>query len=273
MTKYITLFALSVSIGCGSSSEPDQPKNDLPEQPAPQPQPQPARTLINRPLLSGSPLNLLLDIGFRDAGWGHFTTIYDNFSGQVTPQQRTFSLSPASVTAPVGIIKDPSATDEKSRGIVSLCSFLGGKGPFVARVWISKSSAAGAPVPLEDDPTVFRAAITTGGLPEGKAYDLARKEDKVLGDRTWVLFEAKIDAELPSTAFFNLKFGRRGGAFMVQAPEVLAEALLPPSGKAMALNVPVLARTVFADESAAIAAYVRQPHQLGLPKVPITIPK
>jgi hypothetical protein len=275
MTKYITLFALSLGVvACGSSSEPEQPKSDLPTDPGSQPQPQPAvRTLINRPLLSGSPLNLVLDQGFRDSGWGHFTTVYDNLSGQLTPTQRTFSLSPVSVTAPVGIFKDPAATDEKSKGFTSLCSFLGGKGPFVARVWVSRSSVAGAPLPLEDDPAVFRTSITTGGLPEGKAYDLARKEEKLLGDRTWILFEGTIDAELPSTAFFNLKFGRRGGGFMVTAPEVLATALLPPAGKTMALQLALRARTVLPEESSAIAAYVRQPHQLGLAKVPITIPR
>jgi hypothetical protein len=266
-----TLLALAL-IGCGSSSEPKLPENNQPTEPGPQPKPEPAaRTLINRPLLMTSPQNLLLDIGFRDAGWGHFTSFYDNFSAQVSVTSRTFSVSPASVTAPIGIFKDTAATDEKSKGIVSLCSFLGGKGPFVARVWVSRSNVAGDPLELEEDATVFRAALTTGGYPEGKAYDLARKDVKVLGGRQWVLFEGRVEGELPSTAFFNLKFGKRGGGYMVQAPEVIAEPLMG-GAKTMAWTAPISARAVTVDEGAAIAAYVRQPHQLGLPKVPIAIP-
>jgi len=277
MNKYIPLLALAVThaaFGCGSSNEPEQPTNNLPTQPGPQPKPEPAaRTLIQRPLLTTSAQNLLLDIGFREGGWGHFTSFFDGASAQVQVASRTFSLAPASVTAPVGVFKDSTATDTKSRGIISLCSFLGGKGPFIARVWVSRSNVAGEPLELEDDPLVFRAAITTGGYPEGKAYDLARKDSKTLGARTWVLFEGKIEAELPGTAFFNLKFGRRGGGYMVTAPEVMAEALMPAADKTMALEVPLRVRTVTFDESAAIAAYTKQPHQLGLPKVPITIPK
>jgi len=277
MTKYIPLFALGLAFsigGCGSSVEPEQPKNDLPTQPPPQQTPQPAaRTLVHRPLLSASPQNLLLDIGFRDAGWGHFTSFFDGFSAQATPTSRTFSLSPASVTAPVGIFKDTKGDDVKTRGMTSLCSFLGGKGPFVARVWATRTNIADAPIDFEEDPAVFRAAITTGGYPEGKAYDLARKETKVLGDRTWVLFEGRIEAELPSTAFFNLKFGKKGGGYMVTAPEVIAEALLPAGDKAMSVVPAARVRAIASDESAAIAAYVRQPHQLGLPKPGIVVPK
>jgi hypothetical protein len=274
MTKYISLFAIALLAGCGSSSEPEQPKNNTPSDPGPQPQPTPAaRTLVMRPLLAASPQNLLLDIAFRESGWSHFTSFFDNFASQLSPSSRTFSLSPASVTAPVGIFKDPNADDVKSRGMNSIASFLGGKGPFVARVWASRSNIAGEPIELENDPAVFRTSITTGGYPEGKAYDLARKEEKVLGARTWVLFEGRIEAELPSTAFFNLKFGRRGGAFMVTAPEVIAEALLPTGDKAMSMITKVTGRAILPDESAAIAAYVRQPHQLGLPKPPLTIPK
>lgn len=179
---------------------------------------------------------------------------------------RTFSLAPASVTAPVGIFKDPAADDVKSKGMVSVCSFLGGKGPFVARVWISRSNAAGDPIELEEDPLVFRASLTTGGFPEGKAYDLARKDQTTLGKRTWVLFESKVEADLPSTAFFNLKFGRKGGGYMATAPEVLAVNLLPPGDSKMSFVAPIAARAVLPDEALAIAAYIRQPHQLGLPK-------
>ncbi len=261
-----TLLTLAL-VGCGSSVKPEQPNELPPVQTPPDPTPQPAvRTIIHRPLLSGSPQNLLLDVGFRDSGWGHFTTFFDSGSAMAQVTSRTLSLAPASVTAPVGVFKDPSGDDVKSRGMISVCSFLGGKGPFVARVWVSRSNAAGDPIDLEEDPLVFRAALTTGGYPEGKAYDLARKDQKTLGKRTWILFESRVDAELPSTAFFNLKLGRKGGGYMVTAPEVIAVSLLPPADSKMSLAFPVAARAVLPDEAAAIAAYIRQPHPLGLPK-------
>lgn len=272
MKTALCILATIALVGCGSSVEPEQPKTELPTTTPPETTPQAVRTIVTRPLLAGSPQNLLLDTTFRDQGgfaWGHFASLYDGGTALATASSRTLSLSPESVSAQVGVFKDTTATDEKSRGIISLSTFLGGKGPFLARIWASRSNVAGAPIALEEDPTVFRAAITTGGLPEGKAYDLVRKSEKTIGDRTWVLFEARIDADLPSTAFFNLKFGRKGGAFMVQAPEVIAISLLPPDVPA-SFKVGVSPRAVTFDESAAMGWYLRQPHQLSLHK-PSTI--
>lgn len=263
----ISLFIVSVAavtaLGCGSSVDPEQPKNDLPPVTTPPDnEPLPTRTLIQRSVLSGSPQNLLLNIGFSASGWGHFTTFFDGAYSPVQITTRTFSRAPESVTAPVGIFKDPAADDTKSKAMTSVCSFLGGKGPFIARIWVSRSNVAGEPSELADDPAVFRAALTTGGLPEGKAYDLSRKEEKVIGGRTWQLFEARVDAELPSTSFFTLRFGRRGGGFMVTAPEVVALGLMPPGDSKMSLSAPHRARAVSFEEGAAIGGYLRQPHRL-----------
>ena len=272
MTTFINTRSLALAalvVGCGSSVQPEQPKVETPTVTPPETTPNAVRTIVTRPLLAGSPNNLLLDTTFRDQGgfsWGHFAGLYDGGAALATATSRTLSLSPESVSAQVGIFKDTTATDEKSRGITSLSTFLGGKGPFLARVWVSRSNVAGAPIDFEDDPTVFRASITTGGLPEGKAYDLSRKTEKKIGERTWWLYETKVDDDLPSTAFYNLKFGRKGGAFMVQAPEVVAVNLLPPSDGAMALKPALKPRMVTFEESAAIAWYLRQPPKLTPPK-------
>lgn len=203
---------------------------------------------------------------FRSRGWGHFTTMLGTAS-LATVTSLTLSVAPASVTAPVGVFMDPTATDEKSRVLTSLCSFLGGRGPFIARIWISRSNIAGEPIELVDDPSVFRAAITQEGMiGSGKAYDLTRKDEKVLGKRTWILYETKIDAQLPATAFFTMVFGRSGGAFMATAPEVVALNLMPPADTAMSLELPAKVRALTTDERAAMDFYVRQPHPLGLPQ-------
>lgn len=267
----LSLFSLS-AIGCGSSQEPQQPDNTLVPDATPAPTPEPKRTLVQRTLLPGAPQNLLLDITFRDSGWGHFTSLFDGGASQPQVGSRTFGLSPAGVSAPIAIFKDPSGDDAKSKGMSSIASFLGGKGPFVARVWISRSNAAGEPIILDADPAVFRCAITTGGLPEGKAYDLARKDEKVVGARTWVLFEGRVDDDLPGTAFFNLKFGRKGGGFMVQAPEVVPLKLLPEGPTTMSSPFIVKSRALLPEEHEAIAFYRRQPVQLGLPKLPKFVP-
>lgn len=284
MTKLPFLLALSglwassmlALVGCGSSPEPTQADRTIvpapPSGPADDAGVTAKRTLVSRGLLSGAPQNLLLDITFRDSGWGHFTSIFDGGASQPTITARVFSQSPAGVSAPVATFKDPAATDIKSKGITSIASFLGGKGPFAARVWVSRTDPAGAALPLEEDPLVFRCALTTGGLPEGKAYDLARKAEQTFGGRTWVLFEGQIDADLPGTAFFNLKFGKKGGGFLVQAPEVVPLALLPAGPKTMSLPVGSKARALLPEEYEAIAFYQRQPVQLGLPKLPRFVP-
>ncbi|MBI2388683.1 MAG: hypothetical protein HYV09_03615 [Deltaproteobacteria bacterium] len=268
----LSLIALFAA-GCGSSAEPEPPKAEPIVDAGPaDTAPVSTRTLINRPLLAGAPQNLLLDITFRDQGWGHFTSFYDSASSQLNVQSRVASLAPAGLTAPIAVFKDPTADDARSKGMTSIASFLGGKGPFVARIWVSRSNAAGQPIELVEDPAVFRCAITTGGMPEGKAYDLARKDTKVLGDRTWVLFESTIEADLPGTAFFNLKFGRKGGGYMVSAPEVVASKLLPAGDTKASYEAPATARALLPEERDAIARYVKQPHRLGLPALPRFVP-
>jgi hypothetical protein len=277
MTKLLfAALSLSLFIGCGSSAEPVQSDPTLvPDAGAPDDVGAPApakRTLVSRGRLPGAPQNLLLDVTFRDNGWGHFTSFYDGAMSQPSVGVRVLSLAPAGVSAPVATFKDSAATDEKSKGITSIASFLGGKGPFVARVWVSRTNVAGEPRPLEDDALVFRAALTTGGLPEGKAYDLARKDERLVGDRTWTLFEGRVDDALPGTAFFNLKFGRKGGGYLVQAPEVTPLRLLPAGESTMVKPFVVKPRALAPEEYEAIAFYQRQPVQLGLPKLPRFVP-
>ncbi len=266
------LAPLLVAVGCGSSVEP---------QPHAHPAPAPAavendagvapRSLKTGSLLPYSPQNLLLDVTFREGGWGHFNSFYDGNFNPLTTPSRIFSDSPGGVGAPVGVFKDSSATDEKSKALVSLASFLGGKGPFVAHVWVSRSNVAGAPVELPNDPLYFRAAVAGDVGSTAKGWDLQQKTTRVHGARTWVLYEAKIIDNLPS-GFFVIRFGRLGGQYMVTAPEVVPLSLLPAGDAKMSGELPAVARPALPEEIAAAAAYARQPIQLGLPKVPRVVP-
>jgi hypothetical protein len=271
-TFFPSLFALLVvgfAVGCdsgsdSSSDQANQTPSDAGSDTATPPEPAPVRTLVTRSLLPGAPQNLILDWTFREAGWGKFLSLYEGAFSQYTVPSRVLGPTPAGVTAAVGIFRDSNATDEKSRGIVSICSLLGGKGPFLAKVWVSKSNVEGAPLEFAEDPLEFRAAITTGGLPEGKAYELARKSSTKIGERTWYLYEARVEADLP-TSFFNLRFGRKGGQFQVQAPEVVPLGLLPAGDTTKSFTFATAPRLVDAVELAAMREYAKLPVQLGLP--------
>jgi hypothetical protein len=271
MRTSIIPLAVLVLTACGTKQEEPIPAAAAPEPEAPEagvePPPAPKRTLLRRPLLPTLPQNLLLDGSFRGEGWGQFLNFFDGQQrdGASAISLRTFSRSPVGITTPVVAVRDPSGTDERTRAITAIASFLGGPGPFRARIWVSRTDAAGDPRDFEDDPTVFRAAITTEGYPEGRAYDLARVDSATFGDRTWILFEAIVEAELPS-GFFNLRFGRKGGGYLLQAPEVVPTALLQPTAAALRAGTFVaLERALAVDELSAIAAYKRQPLQLGVP--------
>lgn len=277
-TTFFALFALVV--GCGSSSQPQQKNNPAPDQPASDdagtPDAQtPVRTMKTGTLLPGAPQNLVLDATFRGSGgWGQFMTFNSGFTAQVTLASRQYSASPASLTTPVGILKDTAADDTKGKALVSLCSFLGGKGPFVAHVWATHTTVAGDPLDLPDDATLFHPSISVGEGSGGKAWDLKQIESKVIGGRTWWRYEAKIDEDLPF-GFFNLRTGTKGGAIWVQAPEVVPLGALDAASTGMkteSLHIAMKPRAAEPDEIAAMAAYARQPIQLGRPKLPKMIP-
>jgi hypothetical protein len=257
-------------VACGSSSQPQQ-------QPLPQGNVTPAsddagtsgtdsgvavRALKQGHLLPGAPQNLILDASFRDQGWGKFLVI--SGSSTITIASRVFGASPAGPSIPVGVLKDPAATDAKSKVLNVLAGFLGGKGPFTVGVWVSRSTAAGDPKDLEADDTVFKAFVSKDG--STSAYALKRTVSQTIGNRTWWRFEAKIDGDL-ATGYFHLKVGNKGGAIWAQAPEVIPVSAVP-GDKTMSLAAPTTIHVLEPDELEAIALYKRQPIQLQLPKLP-----
>ncbi|MBL8717948.1 MAG: hypothetical protein JNL79_18360 [Myxococcales bacterium] len=251
------LLALSL-VGCGSSVDPAQPDTGLvdtgvAETPAPKPA---ARTLETVGLLPGPAQNMVLDWTFREAGWGAFLAITDGSFSQATLPVRVLTDSPGGASAPVALFKDPTGTVDKSRGVTATCVLVGGKGPFEASVWVSRSTFAGEPVEWADD--LGSASITTQGPKLGKAYPLTVDPSRTrkVGDRTWVQLRARIDATL-ETAFFVIQ-SSKNGVLWVTAPWIVPVELTGTPGTTTKSWVPgVAAREPSAAELQAIRDYVR----------------
>ncbi|MEO7095529.1 MAG: hypothetical protein ABI175_19895 [Polyangiales bacterium] len=263
--------AANLAIGCGGSSSTPNPLSDASPPPAPTstadtgtppPPPAPVRALKTGNLLPTPAHNLLLDPNFAQdpLGWGHFYCFYEaSLSSVVEFGLRTDSASPGGVSAPIVVVKDPTATDARSKGLRMISSISGGPGPYSARVWLSASDIAGNPTELPEGGATV--AVTTTAVT--KTFDIARTETLVIGDRTWVLFSATIADTLTAGGFFQIHLGKQGGGFRITAPELVPAALGPVSPKSFVK--PALARPPTADERAAIDAYRRLPVALMAP--------
>ena len=244
--------------GCGSSGDPRSAavaETGVPDAATETPPSVAPRTLETAPLLPFAPQNLILDWTFRETGWGSFLILPVGATAPASVPVRTFTDSPGRASAPVALLKDPTGTDEKSKALTATCVLVGGKGPFDAGVWFSRSTFAGAPVEWDDTADHGTASITTDGpVKSGKSYPLKRTETRKVGERTWVRLEAHIDDSL-ATAFFVIQAGKNG-ALWVTAPSIVPVGLLPgPTTKSIVANTKP--RPATALELEAIAAYAR----------------
>jgi hypothetical protein len=146
-----------------------------------------------------------------------------------------------------------------------LTSFQGGAGPFHAKVWVSKSNLAGAPVALTIDAKGMRASITDE-TPDGEAFDLTPVEGatRVAGGRTWTLLRAEITKPLAYGGFFVLHTGTGGGQFHVAAPEIVAQPLVDGLAATRSTSSPLVvrARAKTSTEKSAILRYKSKLPQL-----------
>ncbi len=259
ISSLCSLTSLLALVGCGSSVDPGQPDTGavvdtgVAETPAPKPA---ARTLQTVGLLPGPAQNLVLDWTFRESGWGAFLALTEGSFSQATLPVRVLTDSPGGAGAPVALFKDPTGTADKSKGVTATCVLVGGKGPFEASVWVSRSTFDGAPVEWADD--LGSASITTQGPRLGKAYPLAVDPSKTrkVGDRTWVQLHARIDATL-DTAFFVIQ-STKNGVLWVTAPWIVPEGLTTTGDPTTKAFVPgVAAREPTAAELQAVRDYAR----------------
>jgi len=238
-----------------------------PAPPPPAPTTPPPRTLVQGTLLPSSTKNLLLDPGFQlteDGGQiaGAFLAVYEQGQGGLTLKVRTDSTSPAGFAGGVAVAKEPRATDEKSRSIQFLAAFTGGKGPFVASVWVASVDAAGAPRPFPEGGGGFEASLIDPA--SNAAAELTRQPErtKVANGRTWVLYQGTFTRNLLGGGMMIMTTGTLGGGFELAAPEIVATEL--PTG--LTRGTPMRVRPMRESERAAVATYARIPKKLVPPK-------
>lgn len=260
-----------LAAACGSTEEePGRPAPPSSEgAPVEEPNAPPPRQLVTGRQLSTSPVNLLTDPGFalvdQQTGFGSFLAFYDGTFQPFQLATKMDSQSPAGFGGAVAIVKAAGATDKKSDGVMLLTSFLGGAGPFHARLWVSKSDVKGKPVDLPTDGSAVTASIADGDPDRGESFDLAPVSGsaRTVGGRTWVLYAVDVAKPLAHGGFFLVRTGEKGGQIHLAAPEVTTDQI--------AVGQPVLAgplrfaakgRPKRASERAAIIKYRSIPPRL-----------
>lgn len=273
----LTLGA-ALTIACSETTEDkkmDSPQPPEPTVTAPSDGP-PPRKLVDGRALSTSPVNLLADPGFslvgRENGYGSFLAFYETGLQRYTLESTYDSRSPAGFGGGVAVVKAAGATNTKSKAVTLLTSFLGGKGPFHAKLWASKSNVEGAPVDTPSDGSAVSASVTDGSPESNDAFDLKvdPSATRSANGRVWVLLRAHITKPLEKGGFLVIRTGTAGGQMLLAAPEVTSEELVVGqaimSRGALASASP---RTKTSIERLAVKSYQAVPPRL-IPAAPTT---
>lgn len=267
----LVLAALPLA-GCGGDDTPGVlPGPAATQEPGPTtpaPVPTPKRTLLTGGLTPTRAQNLLLDPGFwlteqGQTGAGTFLAFYASSSSRLDVKVSTYSDSPAGFGGGVALLKDPKATDEKSRAIQLIASFTGGKGPFEASVWVSSVDAAGTPRPFPEDGGGFEATVLDAQQRSSAVLQRDPEKTLIVGKRTWVQFRGTLKKDLVGGGLMVIETGAKGGGFEAAAPEIIAlPTLAATSSTSLARRAPeVTWRAVRADERAPLAAYAAIPRR------------
>ena len=225
----VVLAALAT--GCGASEADKGEGGPPPADTAPPPANAPVRQLVDGKALSTSPVNLLADPGFslvgRQQGYGSFLAFYDGGQRQFELAATLDSRSPAGFGGAVALVRPDKATDKKSQPVILLTSFLGGKGPFHAKLWVSKSNVRGEPVDTPTDGSAVKASIMDGSPEANDAFDLEADPaaTRTIGGRTWILLRGDVTKPLENAGFFVVRTGSSGGHIHLAAPEVTSDEI------------------------------------------------
>lgn len=220
----LQITSLACFTGCDEHKPAPNPSPGLLETPAETPAPK-RRLLPEGETTRLTPTNLLLDPGFGLVGdqiaYGAFMAFYEDTFREFTLETQLDSRSPAGFAGGVAIIRPSGATDTESDPVLLLTSFPGGKGPFQASMWVSKTDAKGNPAELPAEGGAVAASVMDGDPERGEAFDLVvTSETRVAGGRTWVRMRAEIAKPLAQGGFFVVHTGKAGGGVQLAAPEV-----------------------------------------------------
>jgi len=261
--------ALTFAAGCGVSEADKNPEAPPPAEPTP-PEPPPGRKLVDGTVMSTSPVNLLADPGFslvgrQQPGYGSFIALYEGSSREFELAATLDSRSPAGFGGAVALVRPDKATDKKSQAVVLLTSFIGGKGPFHAKIWASKSDVAGNPVDIPTDDSAVKVSVMDGPPEAPDAFDLAvdPSATRTVDGRTWILLRGDIAKPLANGGFFLVRTGTKGGHIHLAAPEVTSDELVIGQAVKSRSSLKLAeARTKSGAERRVIAAYRSMPPRL-----------
>jgi len=258
----------TLTLGCETSDAGKDEGSPKPVDPAPA-EAAPLRQLIDGKALSTTPVNLLPDPGFslvgREQGYGAFLAFYDGGSRQFELATALDSRSPSGFGGGVALVRPDKATDKKSQAVILLTSFLGGKGPFHAKVWASKSNVKGEPVDIPTDGSAVKVSVLEGSPEANDAFDLEvdPSATRTIDGRTWILLRGDITKPLVDGAFFVVRTGTKGGHIHLAAPEVTSdEVAVGQAVKSRAHPKLAQARRKDLSERIAIKAYQAVPPRL-----------
>lgn len=274
LTAVVTLAALSSLAGCSSSEPSASPVAPVTSTPAPTttpttepttPPPPEGRKLVDGAAFATSSVNLLVDPNFTIGSDG-FTAgtfvAYEELTGaKLALTTSTESRSPAGAGGSVAKIMATNVTDKSSRSALVLSSFLGGSGPFDAKIWVSKSTIDGLPTDVAFGAKGITAMVADG-TPNGDSFDMTADDAsrRVVGGRTWVLLRTTIPRALPYGGYFIVRAGTGGGYFSLASPEIVAQPLATTAAS-RPLNAVRAPRATTSEEQAAIARYRSLPQR------------
>lgn len=232
VTASIGIAALSFA--CGTSAEDN--KQSVPKVDPPAPLPgntsAPPRQLVEGSALPTSSVNLLADPGFslvgsQGAGYGAFLGFYDTTSAQFSLETMLDSRSPAGFAGEIALVRPNKATNDKSASVTLLTSFLGGKGPFHGRIWLSKSNVDDTPVEFPTDGSVTVSITDSPESIGASAFDLQidPAATMTVAGRTWVLLRGDVTRPIERGGFFMVHTGTTGGHVEIAAPAVTTDEI------------------------------------------------
>lgn len=262
MSRALTLCIVGLSLGCGSSSAPPPPASEV-VTPAPVSPPPPVvarRTMTTVGLFGGTSMdNLILDPTFEDGGPGIGRWIARTSDGsELAFSQRVTAGAPQGAGLPVGVFEDAHA-------FTLLAQVVGGVGPYVGRLWVTTDSGG-------DEAALGLVKVSLAGAGAGGllSTDLPRVPEatRVLGGRTWWLFEGEAKGPFALGGFLIVRVRASKQRFLLQAPVVLPRALTGAAKLSADVAPWPLARTALPralepDEAAAIEHVRRVPLVYG----------
>ncbi|MBK6463269.1 MAG: hypothetical protein IPF92_20025 [Myxococcales bacterium] len=260
------LFLAALSACEGAAPAPPAPAPSAsvtspPPPPAPPPSVPPPRTLVTGTLRPGSPENLLIDPGFSGAeqgeqGAGGFLAYFAKTFARFTPVAVPDSASPAGHGG--NVLALSNATVPLPRAIEVVLRFTGGKGPFVAEVWMAARDPEGAARPW--GPTGPSATILAPAADQATTLAPDQSPPRQASGRSWTRFTGTFSGDIVGAGLLVVNTGSLPGTVDLAAPQVLAVPIVSTLGRATS------PRSLRPEERATVAfALSRAPGEPGLP--------